>query len=379
MAVLTEVSTVSLLGDGSSNEFSPGFPVLEATHLRVRVDGALKTLGVHYDVVTPMPSPNPRVVFRAGNTPSATAVVTLERSLPITQPVDFREGGPFSPEAHTRSFDRRAMVEQQLERRVARLETLVGGSGGGGEPFIAGDGLVFDLSGPTPRLNVGAGAGTTVSEDAVAVTLDATAPQSVTAGSNLPGSVDKAARVDHAHSHGELPGGALHALATDEAAGFMSAEHFTGVEALLGTGKSRVLCTLSDSFIVPNETPTVIEWDVVEGDVGAVASGVYTAPRTGWYQVTAQVIPNDFVDDISLVIVVRDGGDDLHHFFGSPSGGTTKSFSAASVAVPLVAGQSLLVMLEVSNDDEHDGRGAAGNISEPPTTLHLSWFSVVEL
>lgn len=55
-------------------------------------------------------------------------------------------------------------------------------------------------------------------------------------GTAAAGTASSAARGDHRHAHGDLAGGALHALADANNAGFMSAAHFTKVEGFTGDG-----------------------------------------------------------------------------------------------------------------------------------------------
>lgn len=241
MSVPSETSATVYSGNGVTTAFPVGFSFLADSEVKVTLTApglspVLQTPGLHYAVV------GSSVVFSTA--PVNMSVIQLERQVPFTQPISFRTQGSFSPSLHEQAFDHSVMLSQDLARRVKALET-VGGAGAG--ELVAGAGLT--LSGST--LNVVAGAGILVTENAVqldlndqVVALTAAAgyggvsgnasrsdhrhqvltgiPGPVAALNPSEGGASSLSRSDHAHPHGNLPGGTLHALATTSTPGFLS-------------------------------------------------------------------------------------------------------------------------------------------------------------
>lgn len=126
ITVPSELSELSFTGNGVATAFPLTFPILETSDLVVTLTptGGSETLqieGVDY-TVSAAPSAAPTVNMTAA--PANGDALHVERTLPITQEVDLLTQGPFSPETHTEMHDQRVMVDQQLARRIARLEAL---------------------------------------------------------------------------------------------------------------------------------------------------------------------------------------------------------------------------------------------------------------
>jgi hypothetical protein len=232
MAITSEFSSVEYLGNDAATEFPVPFRFLSADHLALTLTDALgvaKTLirGVDY-VVGGAGTATGSVTL--GTAPEDGSTLLIERTLPITQPVALRTQGTFSPAVLEDELDRGAMIDQELARRLARLE-----DGGITGDFVAGAGLVNDGG----TVSVGQGGGIVVSENAVAVSYG-TAPPAV-AATGAAGTGTPVSRADHTHAHGNHLGGALHAVATTGANGFMSAADKSKLDSLSAGGGAGVL------------------------------------------------------------------------------------------------------------------------------------------
>lgn len=188
MSVPSEVSSSSYTGNGATTVYPTGFTFLAASELRVRVAGVLKVLGVDYSVTMPAAVGDPGgVTFLVA--PADAADITIERTVPLTQPTVLRNQGTFRPEVHEQALDESVFRDQQLDRRIKALE-----SAGPVGSVIAGDGLQFAGS----TLHVGAGPGLVALADTVAVDF-AAGVVPVRADGGAVGTGTKAARDDHRH------------------------------------------------------------------------------------------------------------------------------------------------------------------------------------
>lgn len=126
--VPTEVSELSFTGNGVAVAFPLPFPILATSDLVVTLTpaGGVATLqveGVNY-TVSEAPSDAPIVTMTVA--PPAASTLRVRRTVAITQVVNLRTQGPFSPATVTEMLDKRTMVEQQLARRIAALEAIAG-------------------------------------------------------------------------------------------------------------------------------------------------------------------------------------------------------------------------------------------------------------
>lgn len=123
--VPSEVSELSFTGNGLTTAFPIPFPIQATGELVVTLtlDGetvaTTQVEGVDY-TVSGAPSDAPTVTMAVA--PPADSTLHVERTVEITQEVNFLTAGPFSPSSHTAAHDKRTYVEQQLARRIARLE-----------------------------------------------------------------------------------------------------------------------------------------------------------------------------------------------------------------------------------------------------------------
>lgn len=93
------------------------------------------------------------------------------------------------------------------------------------------------------------------------VSTSTTSPVAVNSSSGTAGSQNSLARSDHRHAHGNLTGGSLHAVATDNASGFMSAAQNTRLNALT---------EISLSKWRPAATQVTLPYDIVDLELFAI-------------------------------------------------------------------------------------------------------------
>lgn len=190
MSVAVDVSTIEYTGDGSAPDFDTTFPFEKTTDLTVTVAGVTQVLGVDYSVTGGN--------FDVGSVsflltpPALGALVIITRNVHFTQPTAFRTQGPFTPTRHENAFDRLTYQTQELERRVAAIE-----SGANTNPATAGDGLqnvagTWKVKAADTSINVAPG-GVSVGYGAGG------AMAQVTKAAANAGASPLAARIDHKH------------------------------------------------------------------------------------------------------------------------------------------------------------------------------------
>jgi hypothetical protein len=194
MAVTTTTSSVSYVGNGATVDFPTGFKFLAKEHLVVRVTPSggvesVKALGTDYTVNGAGDDAGGTVHFLAA--PANLSTVVIDRETPIEQTTNFRNFGSFSPAVHEARFDERAIVDQELERRVSAIENR-----GTTNNAVAGDGLY--VSGDGKTWHVGNGEGLV---EYMGLTGDGSDGDVRTsnAGPGETGVMSAAARADHKH------------------------------------------------------------------------------------------------------------------------------------------------------------------------------------
>ena len=123
MALETITVRAELNGDGSEGPFQCGFRVLNASDVKVYVDGSAtpKSLNTHYTVANAGTTSNATVTFTSGNFPQAgTKNVVLVREVPYTQPSNYQNNTALDAETLEASFDRATMQAQQSTEKIDR-------------------------------------------------------------------------------------------------------------------------------------------------------------------------------------------------------------------------------------------------------------------
>lgn len=118
MTVTSTVSKNQYTANGSLTTFAYSFLIFSDSDLAVYVDDVLKTLTTDYTVTNAGVAGGGNVVF--GTAPANTANVTIIRSVPYTQSVDYTAYDPFPAETHESALDRNTMLSQQLLEKHER-------------------------------------------------------------------------------------------------------------------------------------------------------------------------------------------------------------------------------------------------------------------
>ena len=125
MTLSTTINKASYSGDGNTATFNYNFKIFTNSDLKVIIRSAsgtetLKTITTHYTVAGAGSNSGGSVTFTAGNIPTNTETVILQRVVPLTQTHDYVENDPFPAESHEQGLDRLTMHVQQLQEEVDR-------------------------------------------------------------------------------------------------------------------------------------------------------------------------------------------------------------------------------------------------------------------
>lgn len=128
MTVPSSTRKVTYAGNGSTLSFPVPFRFIAASHLVVTFQvGSLVTTKVQGSdyIVTP----NGNVQFFTA--PPTGTTVGIERTVPITQEIDYVENDPFPAQSHEDGLDKLTMICQQLSDGLANALQLVPDGAGG--------------------------------------------------------------------------------------------------------------------------------------------------------------------------------------------------------------------------------------------------------
>ncbi len=117
MTVSTTTIAVEYTGNGVTTGFSTSFPFLDAEHLVVTVDGALRYLTTHYTVTGGNGSVGTVTLLTA---PASASAVRVSRSVPLTQLTDYQRNDSFPAESHERALDKLTQIDQQIQAELDR-------------------------------------------------------------------------------------------------------------------------------------------------------------------------------------------------------------------------------------------------------------------
>ena len=125
MTVSTTTNKVIRDGDGSQLTFGYSFKIFADGDLDVYVRTAagsetLQTISTNYTVTGAGNDAGGNVVFVAGQAPSATEKVVIQRKLSLTQSTDYTPNDPFPAESHEEALDRLTFITQQIQEEVDR-------------------------------------------------------------------------------------------------------------------------------------------------------------------------------------------------------------------------------------------------------------------
>ena len=118
MTVENTNSTIGYVGNNSQTNFSYNFLVYRESDLFVYLDNVEQTSG--YTVAGIGDENGGSITFDAA--PGTDVVVTIDRTVPLTQEIEYQEYGPFPAKTNERGLDLGTMADQQLQRDVSRTE-----------------------------------------------------------------------------------------------------------------------------------------------------------------------------------------------------------------------------------------------------------------
>lgn len=123
MTVATQGSKVNYQGNGITTEFQVPFPFLEEEDIYIQkqledTTVVNLTYGTDYSVTGAGNASGGTVVLTIA--PSASEVISVYRSVPLTQEVDYRENEIFPAETHEEALDKLTMEVQQLQEQADR-------------------------------------------------------------------------------------------------------------------------------------------------------------------------------------------------------------------------------------------------------------------
>lgn len=130
--ISTTSSSVSYTGNAStSTAYAIAFPLVAASHLVAIVtdsEGAETTLDPGDYTVTPATDINGRITGASVTTDPAipgTSTILFKRVTPKTQTLDFTAGGSFQAETLESALDKLAMIQQEIARDFAAMDTAL--------------------------------------------------------------------------------------------------------------------------------------------------------------------------------------------------------------------------------------------------------------
>lgn len=129
MTVPSESCRTTYVTNGGAVDFPTVWRFLANAHVSARFTptggvAQLLTEGVDYDLVGATLNGGGTLTTKGALSPLAAGALVVERTVPLTQLVDLRLQGTFSPAVHMTMFDQLAMGLQQLAARIAALEAL---------------------------------------------------------------------------------------------------------------------------------------------------------------------------------------------------------------------------------------------------------------
>jgi hypothetical protein len=128
VTVSTQDSKIQYFGDGSNVNFTVPYPLLDETHLDVyltdRGDDTETAQVLTTDYTVEIESDNQSATVTFNTAPTSTDLVTIIRTVPITQLVDYIQNDPFPAETNEQALDKLTMICQQLEELFNRCTTL---------------------------------------------------------------------------------------------------------------------------------------------------------------------------------------------------------------------------------------------------------------
>lgn len=120
--ISTETNRVDGTGNGSATAYTYTFKITDKTHLKVYVNGTLKTVDTDYTVSGVGSDSGGTVTFTTA--PTSGHRVIILREVPLTQVTTYTNAGKFPAASHEATLDKLTMAIQQLKERLDRAPVL---------------------------------------------------------------------------------------------------------------------------------------------------------------------------------------------------------------------------------------------------------------
>jgi len=120
--ISTETSRIDGTGNGSATAFTYTFKITDKTHLKVYVNGMLKTVDTDYTVSGVGSDSGGTVTFTTA--PTSGHRVVILREVPLTQSTTYTNAGKFPAASHEATLDKLTMALQQLKERLDRAPVM---------------------------------------------------------------------------------------------------------------------------------------------------------------------------------------------------------------------------------------------------------------
>ena len=120
MTVTANDARIVYTASGGETSFEYDFLIFDQAHIKVYIDGTLKTLTTHYTVDDVGTQAGGTVTLVDPASATAAQVWTLERSVPITRAADFQTSGDYLAATVNREQDEQIQIAQELRRDVDR-------------------------------------------------------------------------------------------------------------------------------------------------------------------------------------------------------------------------------------------------------------------
>lgn len=134
MTISSTTPFIAYAGNGATTDFSIPFEFFDANDLQVRLYPDYANDKLTYTTLLPgefsvTGGNGASGSVSLGTPPSGTETVTIQLSMPLTQPVDYQKHGTFPAEAHEQALDRLCLQIKQLSYRLDEAEISGGGGG----------------------------------------------------------------------------------------------------------------------------------------------------------------------------------------------------------------------------------------------------------
>ncbi len=140
MTISTETASIAIEGDGASRAFSFPFPILQPGDLTVyrrltTGEISLAQLGQHYELEGEGSPFGGTITFDEEHVPQSGEVITLVRTMAVTQPADFDVDTEFASQRIEQALDHSRMIDQQLADQLARSLHFPAGDAPGADSY----------------------------------------------------------------------------------------------------------------------------------------------------------------------------------------------------------------------------------------------------